>query len=394
MKISDLRLYRSNKKYKLTPLFWKLSVSAAILASVLILFNVFHVPAPSVSVASASDSTKTVQQTKTQQTKAAQDTPALPDEQAQASEEETADAEKSVQKQGASDVKATGGAATGKESADTPAKPEKEAASSQPPAIDTAAAAGSFASAAFIGDSRTEGLLLYSGVKGATDYAIKGLNLKSVFSNAFVTGASGGKSTILKDMQNKSFDRIYISFGLNELGWNSDTYAQKYAQLVTDIRAIQPNAAIYLQSTFPINPDKCKFDQNTNKRITEMNAQIAQIASQTSNVHYLDLYAQFKDSRGYLVLDASSDGIHLNKKYCVYWLKCLENNADGAAIPPSPVQAAAGPQQPETDGLQSEADDTSKESVSPSPEAIDPIETGSQSAPENNETAGNNLETE
>lgn len=387
MRISELRSYRSKRRYRFTPLFWKLSISTAILVISVILCIAFNFGS-SVSVASASDIEKN------RQNGVSKDAYAFPDE--QKPERTNASAEGLALGQ---DPLGTGttSAVTATNSG-TSTNPKSGNAS-----VDfTEAKQEGFASTAFIGDSRTEGLLLYSGIQGATDYALKGLNLKSVFSNAFIVDSSGKKITILSDMQNKSFDKIYISFGLNELGWNSDTYAAKYSQLVNEIRAMQPSAVIYLQSTFPINPERCKFDQNTNKRIREMNGQVSQIASQTSNTYYLDLYPQFEDERGYLVLDASSDGIHLNKKYCTYWLQRLEKNTDEMSAPASLVPTGAGLQQV------SESAVLSKSGVSPGKDAAlsnpnetislsqagitSPIKGNTQEALKNNETTGDNFE--
>ena len=74
-----------------------------------------------------------------------------------------------------------------------------------------------FDDAAFIGDSRTQGLQLYTGLPNATFYATQGLMVDTFFSKKFVK-AGGGKITIPDAMKNQTFKKVYIMLGVNELG--------------------------------------------------------------------------------------------------------------------------------------------------------------------------------
>ena len=43
-------------------------------------------------------------------------------------------------------------------------------------------------------------------------------------------------------------------------------------------------------------------------------------------IKYIDLCPILADKSGNLPEEASTDGIHLNKKYCQKWFKCLKSN--------------------------------------------------------------------
>ena len=43
-------------------------------------------------------------------------------------------------------------------------------------------------------------------------------------------------------------------------------------------------------------------------------------------IKYIDLVPVLADKNGNLPEDASTDGVHLNKEYCLKWLECLKNN--------------------------------------------------------------------
>ena len=75
-----------------------------------------------------------------------------------------------------------------------------------------------FDTAVIIGDSRTEGLSLYTGMSNLDAFCSKGLNIEKVMTDSIVS-TDKGMITTLEALKLKQYDNIYISFGLNELGW-------------------------------------------------------------------------------------------------------------------------------------------------------------------------------
>ena len=79
-----------------------------------------------------------------------------------------------------------------------------------------------FNDTAFIGDSRTEGLMLYTGLENAAFYTSKGLTVEQFFSKAVIKKGED-KVTIPAAMEGTSYKKVYIMLGLNELGWSYES---------------------------------------------------------------------------------------------------------------------------------------------------------------------------
>ena len=182
-------------------------------------------------------------------------------------------------------------------------------------------------SVAFIGDSRTQAFLMYTGLKNVTDYTNIGLMVDTAVTKKFVKDKNGERVTILQDLKTKNIDTIYIMLGVNELGWvYSSIFIEKYSDLIDDIRNIKPNCNIIVQSIIPVTKSKSDSDEiYNNPKIEEYNSLIKNMAQQ-KNVKYVDVASALADSNGNLPEEASTDGVHINKKYCLKWLECLKQN--------------------------------------------------------------------
>lgn len=180
---------------------------------------------------------------------------------------------------------------------------------------------------AFIGDSRTQGLLMYTGLNDVIDYSYIGLMVDTAISKEFVKGKNGEKITILEDMQKRDLDTVYIMLGVNELGWSySEVFVSKYKELIQKIKSVQPDCEIILQSIIPITKSRSDSDNIfNNKNINKYNKLIQQIAID-ENVTFLNVGAALADKNGNLPEEASSDGIHVDVDYCEKWLDYLKNN--------------------------------------------------------------------
>ena len=180
---------------------------------------------------------------------------------------------------------------------------------------------------AFIGDSRTQAFLMYAGLNNVRDYTNIGLMVDTAITKKFITNSNGEKITILEDLKNRNIDTIYIMLGINELGWvYSSMFIKEYEKLIDNIKEVKPNCEIILQSIIPVTKTKSDNDNiYNNQRITEYNSLIQELANK-KNIKFVNLVPSLTDKDGNLPAEASSDGIHLNKKYCLKWLDCLRNN--------------------------------------------------------------------
>lgn len=210
----------------------------------------------------------------------------------------------------------TAGAPPQQEAAAAGPKSDRDVVVRESRAVDNAF----FDDAVFIGNSLTEGLMLYGGLDNASYYASKGLMVDSVFTRQAVM--DGSKRVSIRDALGKNhYRKVYLMLGLNELGWCYDSvFADQYAQVVDQIRALQPQAEIYVQSIFPVTKQRSAEDQIfNNPRIQRYNQLIVQMCQQ-KKVYYLNVAEALEDENGFLPdIAACADGIHLTPASCEKW---------------------------------------------------------------------------
>ena len=198
---------------------------------------------------------------------------------------------------------------------------QQQAQESEKP--ETVATQKDFSNSVFIGDSMAEGFMLFSGIKDAAFYYERGMRLDAVAKEQ-VADTPNGKTTILEALRQKTYDQVFLILGLNELGWdNADIFEQRYKNLVNLIRQAQPDAEIYLQAILPVTQERSLSDRVFNNAdIAQYNDRIARVAEE-KGVQYLDVSPVMTDGSGALYPEASTDGIHLNKEYCIKWLEYI-----------------------------------------------------------------------
>ena len=187
-----------------------------------------------------------------------------------------------------------------------------------------------FADAVLIGDSRTDGMRLYSGMRGADFLCYKGLSVFGVMSDEQVIQTADGQKGVLQALGEKQYAKVYVSLGVNELGYNHDqSYANTYSAMVDKIRELQPEADIYLQLLIPVNTQKCTETKQpyyvTNKQIGVYNDIIRKVAEE-KQVYFLNVGEIFVDENGEMFYDASFDGIHFNKPGYKQWYEYLKTH--------------------------------------------------------------------
>lgn len=184
-----------------------------------------------------------------------------------------------------------------------------------------------FADAAFVGDSRTDGLLLYSGIKGATGLSYKGLTVLELEDKRVKFTISGVTDTVMGALEKERYGKVYIMLGVNELGWNDDPlFYNTYVQSVRRVKELQPDAIIYLQAILPVTKKESEgHPYFTNENILRYNEMIARIAAE-EQVYYLDVGVSVMGEDGALPEEGSTDGIHLKRDYYKRWYEYLKNH--------------------------------------------------------------------
>ncbi len=205
-----------------------------------------------------------------------------------------------------------------------------------------------FADAAFVGDSRTEGFYLFSGVGNGDLLSDTGLTVFKLSEKKCIQ-IGENSYTLLEALALKHYTKVYLCFGINELGYpGSQNFYNSYVAAIDAVRAIQPDAVIYVEGLIPLNEEviaqTIKRDYLKNEQLREFNERIREAAADR-HVVFLDLYNLFVDANGELPADASSDGVHLRADGCRKWLDYMKTHTvsyetlypEGAESIPAPI---------------------------------------------------------
>lgn len=219
-----------------------------------------------------------------------------------------------------------------------------------------------FDDAAFVGDSRTDGFMLYSGIGTGTNLTSNGLSIFKLAEKEALK-IDGKKYTLLEALALEQYGKVYLSLGVNELGIHNDgRFYDSYCAAIDEIRKVQPNAVIYIQGLIPLNEKQIEeYNGNkynlTNEHLRVYNDLMRQ-AAEEKQVVYLDLYSEFADENGALPEGVSRDGVHLVKDACKQWLDYLKTHTvefdelypDGLPGAEEPGEPGEGgePAQPDT----------------------------------------------
>ena len=187
-----------------------------------------------------------------------------------------------------------------------------------------------FDDAAFIGDSRTDGFMIYSGIGTGKNLTSNGLSIFKLAEKKALT-IDGKKYTLLEALALEEYQKVYLSLGVNELGYYDDNgFFASYCTAIDEIRRLQPNAVIYIQGLIPLNEGQIEEHNGnrynlTNDHLRVFNDLMRQ-AAEEKQVVFLDLYSEFVNENNELPEEASRDGVHLSKEYCQRWLAYLKTH--------------------------------------------------------------------
>lgn len=192
-----------------------------------------------------------------------------------------------------------------------------------------------FEDAAFVGDSRTDGFMIYSGIGRGKNLTSNGLSIFQLEEKKALK-IGGEKYTLLEALEMAEYGKVYLCLGVNELGvYDDEGFYQSYLAAIDAIRAIQPRAIIYIQGLIPLNEEEIAAsggrDYLKNDHLRVYN-DLMRKAAEERKVVFLDLYTEFADENGALPAGASRDGVHLKKEYCQRWLEYLKTHTVDAEL--------------------------------------------------------------
>lgn len=183
-----------------------------------------------------------------------------------------------------------------------------------------------FDNALFIGDSRTVGLREYGNLGNAEVVADSGMNVYKIFEKEFVT-VSGEKKQLETILLERQFGKIYLMLGINELGYDFERTVSRYAELLTRIRELQPEAIVFLEANLHITGKKSEESPiYTNENINRFNQAVKQMADGQC-VFWLDVNELFDDRDGNLAEEYTVDHAHVLGKYYIDWVDWILEHA-------------------------------------------------------------------
>lgn len=186
-----------------------------------------------------------------------------------------------------------------------------------------------FNDAVFVGDSRTEGLMLYSNLGNLNGICYKGLNVGILDEEkCILMPGEKKKVTCFEAISGSKYNYYYCMFGVNELGWvDVDTFIKCFGDLIDHIHSVNQNAIIYVENIMPVTRELSAKDEVFNiERIQSYNEKLLAMCKKRKDVIYLDLYSAVADEEGYLPDDTSPDGVHLDVTSCMRVMEYIRMN--------------------------------------------------------------------
>ncbi len=187
-----------------------------------------------------------------------------------------------------------------------------------------------FDDALFIGNSLIVGLQKTVPLN-ARYFATVGLNVSQVFTKEVIPLTDGTKTTIDHAIELVDFNKVYLMFGVNELGWGSITsFIDYYGKLIDRIREVNPSALVYVQSVLPVNEEKWAKSPDyqsciNNVAVATFNQKIVEMC-EDKYAYFVNVAEVLTDETGNLFPEATSDGIHIGAAFSTRWVEYLKTH--------------------------------------------------------------------
>lgn len=190
-----------------------------------------------------------------------------------------------------------------------------------------------FDNAAFIGDSVTLKLRNYNtenGTLGNTTFLCQGsYSVAHAVNNTMLLSYQGEDMTPQDALKACGANKVFILLGMNDIAlYSMDECMANWGKLVENIRQVNPDMDIYIQSGTPIYY-KGETGDLTNARMDEYNGLLKTFAAEHDCV-YVEIAAQMKDSNnGLAKAYCSDDFVHFTDPGCALWISILKELAEG-----------------------------------------------------------------
>lgn len=181
-----------------------------------------------------------------------------------------------------------------------------------------------FDDALFLGDSLTDGLRLYSPLTKPKFLAGTGISFKGVYENPLYDN----EKTAFDYIKENKPKKIYIMLGINYRIFpeNVNTFISEYKKLIKDIRDINPDAYIYIQSLLPVTEKRSSSDKMVNNQNIDLYNQAIEEMARRNKCFYLGVNEIFKNSSGAMDENSTFDGVHPNRELYNSWVEYLKKH--------------------------------------------------------------------
>ena len=181
-----------------------------------------------------------------------------------------------------------------------------------------------FTDACFIGHSLVNGMKNYLGFSKSDFFAKNGASARYflTYNDLELTTTHlddkgytvRDEGTLAQAMSNKSYGKVYIMLGINEIGGLTAASQNFYASMEAIVKLVkqaQPNAKIYLISLTPVSQACSETSAYNRDSILAFNTVLKQLCREQS-AYYLNVFDLLCNANGFLDSSNSmSDGIHL-----------------------------------------------------------------------------------
>lgn len=168
-----------------------------------------------------------------------------------------------------------------------------------------------FDTSVVLGDSISEGLVLFNFLKPSSVVGTLGKSAKSAIED-------------VPKLVSLAPQNVFIELGLNDLSHpdrDLNTFIKDYEQLIDSIKFSLPKTRIYICSIFPVT-DELIGERPEFAQIPEYNAALIEIAKR-KNVNYIDTFSFGKQNEAL----HDDDGIHYYSEFYPLWLDYLIKNS-------------------------------------------------------------------
>ena len=107
--------------------------------------------------------------------------------------------------------------------------------------------------------------------------------------------------------------------------WDTINFIELYSKLIDNIREFSPGRIFIYNQLLGFKAQDQNNSIYTNERICAFNEALSKLAAE-KELFFIDTYSALCNEDGYLPEDASFDGVHLIKDYCIQWLDYLKTH--------------------------------------------------------------------